>query len=338
MTDAGFAQSFEFPGSVAQEYVALRSQAALVDFSFLSVLVLFGPDATSFLQGMISNDVNQVSGGEGCLATILTPIGKLIADLTVLKFSEEKFWIICRAELKEKVAQTLNRFIVTDQVEVKDVANTSALAILGPASSNCLKKTVALLPKKPCDHVETRLCEEPVLLLRDARFGIDGYQMWLSSDRRAAIRTWLEKQCGVWSASAEAFDILRIEAGVPVFGIDFDETNIPLESNLDHALDFQKGCYTGQEVIARVTYLGNISKKLTGLLVEGEKIPARGEEVSADGRVIGRVTSATVSLTLGRPIALAYIQRKYLDAGTQVELKQSGSRARVQSLPLVDVP
>lgn len=338
MTDAGFAHSFELPGSVAQEYAALRSRAALVDFSFLSVFELFGPDATSFLQGMISNDVNQVSGGEGCLATILTPIGKLIADLTVLKFSEEKFWIICRAELKEKVVQTLNRFIVTDQVEVKDVLNMSALGILGPASSNCLKKTVASLPKKACDHVQVCLCDQPVILLRDARFGVDGYQIWFSSDRSAAIRAWLEKQCGACSASAEAFEILRIEAGVPVFRIDFDETNIPLESNLDHALDFQKGCYTGQEVIARVTYLGNISKKLTGLLVEGDKIPARGEEVSADGRVIGRVTSATLSLTLGRPIALAYIQRKYLEPGTQVELKQSGSRARVQSLPLVDAP
>jgi folate-binding protein YgfZ len=338
MTDADFAYSFGLPAPVAREYAALRSRAALVDFSFLSIFELFGPDATGFLQGMISNDVNQLSGGDGCLATILTPIGKLIADLIVLKFLEEKFWIICRAELKEKVMQTLNRFVISDQVEVKDMLNMSALAILGPASSNCLKETIARLPKKAFGHVQARLCEEPVFLVRDSRFGVDGYQIWLSPDRRATISAGLEKQCGVSSASAEAFEILRIEAGVPVFRIDFDDSNIPLESNLDHALDFQKGCYTGQEIIARVTHLGNVSKKLMGLLVDGDKVPKRGEEVSADGRVIGRVTSATVSPKLGRPVALAYIQRKYFEPGTEVELKQSGSKARVQSLPLVAAP
>lgn len=321
--------------SLHEDYTALRTHAALVDLNFLFVFELYGPDATGFLQGMISNDVKQLVAGEGCLATILTPIGKVIADLIVLKFAEEKFWIICRGEAKEKVMDTLNRFIVSDQVELRDIPDRIPFGIIGPLASERLARVVATLPQKPFDHEEVLLGDERVLLVRDTRFGIDGYQIWIPRGRAANCREWVKMQCEVAVAGSEALDVVRIEAGVPVYGIDFDESNIPLESNLDQALNFQKGCYTGQEVIARVTYLGSVSKKLVGLVVEGDRVPKPGEEVFVQNQMVGRITSAAMSLKLRRPVALAYIQKEYLTPGTQVELKASESRAIVQSLPLV---
>ncbi|HEY3130826.1 MAG TPA: glycine cleavage T C-terminal barrel domain-containing protein [Acidobacteriota bacterium] len=332
LAGTGPSGSFE---SVERSYEALRSDAALVQLGFLSAFEVLGPDATDFLQGMISNDVMQIAAGQGCLAVILTPIGKLIADLTVLKFSKEKFWLVCRSELKGKTMDALKRFIVSDQVDVKDLPAKSAIGIIGPRSGERLERLAGSRPQRPYEHREMLLDGHIALLTRDTRYGVDGYQIWFSQDGAMQLTQQIEKKCEVARADPEAFETLRIEAGVPVYGTDFDETNIPLEANLDNALNFQKGCYTGQEVIARVTYLGSVSKKLAGLVVEGDTVPKAGEEVLVDGRQIGRVTSAARSLRLRRPIALAYIQKLFLKPGTRVELKISGCGASVQSLPLV---
>ncbi len=321
--------------SVARDYAALRSQAALVNFDFLSVFELCGPDAADFLQGMISNDVKQIAGGQGCFATILTPIGKLIADLTVLKFSQEKFWLICRSELKKKTVDALQRFVVSDQVDLTDLPHQAALGIIGPHSAERLGRVAESRPQKPYDHCCTLLDGQSVRVVRDARYGVDGYLIWFARDQAAKLAQRMEMKCEVVPVGSQAFEVLRIEAGVSLYGIDFDETNIPLEANLDQALNFQKGCYTGQEVIARVNYLGSVSKKLMGLVVEGDTVPRPAEEVLVQGRPAGRVTSAARSPALGRPIALAYVQKQFLKPGTEVELEMSRTRAKVQPLPLV---
>lgn len=319
---------------VNPEYTALRMSAALVELGSLSVFELYGPDATVFLQGMITNDVKQLSAGEGCLAALLTPIGKLIADLVVLKRSPESYWLICRKERREPAMGALSRFIIADQVELGEVPNHASLGVFGPAASERLAGVLETLPSKPFAHLEAMLEEVSIRVVRDTRFGVDGYQLWMAAERKAECVRRITDRCNCLPAGEDAFETLRIEAGVPAYGIDWDETNIPLESNLDAALNFKKGCYTGQEVIARVTYLGSVSKKLMGLLVRGDVLPQRGEELVRDGEVAGHVTSAVWSPKLGAPIALAYVKRKFMDAA-EVELKLSGTQAAVRPLPLV---
>ncbi|MBI2821449.1 MAG: aminomethyl transferase family protein [Acidobacteria bacterium] len=320
--------------AVERDYEALRTGAALVDPGPVALFEMNGPDATSFLQGMVTNEVKRLAPAEGCFAALLTPGGKMVADLVMLKRSEESFWVVCPGPLKEKTMSALQRFIITDQVELKDMPEQAALAVIGPLASGHLKHGWEVLPEKPFQHLELLVADFAVVLVRDTRFGVDGFQIWMPRDRREECAVWLQRQCGCAPASGEALEVLRIEAGVPAYGVDYDESNLPLESNLDQALNFTKGCYTGQEVVARVTYLGTVSKKLMGLVVEGDIVPAPGEEVWCDNEPAGRVTSAARSPRLGRPVALAYLQRKFL-AAAEVRLKPSGARAAVRPLPLV---
>jgi len=328
--DAGVSE----PALIDQHYWRLTKDAALADLSNLSILEAYGPDTTRFLQGMLTNDVAKLQAGEGCFAAFLTPIGKVIADLVALKLAEDRFWIILRRDLVEKAAQSLNRFIISDEVETRALPEWSAIGVLGPASRDRLANIIPKLPDKPLGSAALQVKGDQVRVIRNLRLGVDGYHLWVPADRRAHWTNLIQTTCGVDAVPDEVLEVIRIEAGVPEYGIDFDESNIPLESNLDSLIDFNKGCYIGQEIVARVTYLGNVSRKLVGLLFDDERVPQRGEEVRLDGQVVGRVTSAARSPALKRGIALAYVQRKALEYGKSVELS-SGSRATIQKVPFL---
>jgi folate-binding protein YgfZ len=141
---------------------------------------------------------------------------------------------------------------------------------------------------------------------------------------------------GVIRVDAETLETLRIEAGVPRFGVDMDETNVVSETNLDDAVSFTKGCYIGQEIIARIKYRGHVAKKLTGLTLTAKNVPAAGAVIrSNDGKDIGRVTSATLSPKLDSAIALGYVRYEYLATGSQVVIGEEGLVAKVTDLPFV---
>ncbi|MBI3939510.1 MAG: hypothetical protein HY315_01625, partial [Acidobacteria bacterium] len=242
------------------------------------------------------------------------------------------FRILCRSDFRGKAMRALSRFIVTDDVEVRELPG-SAVGVIGPLSSQRLSRAWQALPQKPFAQAEASLEGRPVLLVRDTRFGLDGYQLWVGPDCKAFCADWIAQHCDCAAVDSEVLEILRIEAGIPTAGVDYDESNLPLECNLEHALNFTKGCYTGQEIIARVTYRASVSRKLMGLLVKQDTIPTPGEEILFQNRVIGRVTSAVQSPRLGGPIALAYIEKEFLSV-SEVELKSSGTGAEMRPLPL----
>lgn len=322
--------------SLEQDYSRLITGAALADFPNLSILQAYGPDTSSFLQGMVTNDVAKLQPGEGCLAALLNPIGKVISDLIALKLHEERFWIIIRQDRREKVDQSLKRFIVSDDVETGALEDWSALGVLGPQSRERLGAVFPRLPEKSLASLEFQIDGDAVRVLRHLRLGIDGYHLWVPAARHDHWSGLIKAKCGLESVPDRVLEVIRIEAGVPEYGIDFDESNIPLESNLDDLLDFQKGCYTGQEIVSRVTYLGNVSRKLVGLLANDVRIPEKGEEIRLGDQAIGRITSAAWSPALKQPIALGYVQRKFLEYGKEVELA-SGIKASISQLPLVTV-
>ena len=329
---------WKFPGSARSpegDYEAFTSNAAVIDLGQLAIFELYGPDATRFLQGMISNDVVRLAAGQGCLAALLTPIGKMIADLIVLKDSPDRFRIVCQRGLLGRATSALNRFIITDRVQLQETAELTALGVFGPASAAHLSKWIALVPAGPFDHCRAELAGAPSLVFRDTRFGVVGYQLWMPISCVQQCVEHLSEECRVKPAGPEAVEALRIEAGMPAYGQDYDETNIPLECNLNDAISLSKGCYTGQEVISRVTHLGSVAKKLMGLRLQGNVVPRPGEEISWEGQPVGRVTSATRSFKPERVVALAYILKKFLSLQGEVQLSQSGLRATIQTLPLV---
>jgi folate-binding protein YgfZ len=227
-------------------------------------------------------------------------------------------------------------------VQLADLSDTSAsLAVVGPLAAAVVggvlegagSETLATLPGH--GSLNARVEGQPIIVLRVSDVGVDGYELVVRPDQLAALEATLLAK-GVKRVTAPATEALRIEAGLPLFHRDMDETTIPLEAGIEsRAISQTKGCYVGQEVIARVLHRGHgrVVKKLVGLAMEGARVPPPTTTVSVDGRDAGNVTSSVYSPALRKPIALAYVHRDFAAPGTVVTL--AGEVARVTNLPFV---
>ena len=177
---------------------------------------------------------------------------------------------------------------------------------------------------------------EPVRVIHRREGGVAGFHCWTAAAHGAAL--WAAIADVAVPVGMQALDTLRVEAGIPWYGRDVDETLIFPETRLEQLVSFTKGCYIGQEVVARVKYRGHINRGLSGLVLEGDRVPAAGARVVAAGKDIGRVTSAVRSFALGRPIALGYVRREHFEPGSPVDVDDGGVvlRAKVAALPFVE--
>jgi tRNA-modifying protein YgfZ len=326
---------------MASAYQAARQQAVFVDRSARGRLVVSGNDRASYLQGLLTNDTVALKAGEGCYAAYLTAQGRMISDLWVYELGDLML-VDLPGETKDTVLAKLDQFIFSEDVQLGDVTATFAqIAIVGPdaatAAGGLLEggaaDRLAALP----EHGNLRgvLGGRPVIVTRVTDAGAPGFDLYVERERADALKEQLTK-AGVAEADDETAEVLRIEAGVPVFHRDMDEETIPLEAGIEpRAISLTKGCYVGQEVIIRVLHRGHgrVARKLVGLLVAGDVVPPRGSTVASDGREVGRITSSARSIALGRPIALAYLQRDFIAPGTPVSI--AGASAVVTALPFV---
>jgi folate-binding protein YgfZ len=163
-----------------------------------------------------------------------------------------------------------------------------------------------------------------------------GFHCWTAPPHAGALWKAL-CAAGTVPVGAEALEVLRVEAGIPAYGRDVDETVILPETRLDALVSYTKGCYIGQETVARVKYRGHINRGLSGLMLEGDRVPRHGDAIIAEDKDVGRVTSAVRSIALGRPIALGYVRREHFEPGARVSLRMGESLvpARVAELPFV---
>ncbi|HJY80685.1 MAG TPA: aminomethyltransferase family protein [Candidatus Binatia bacterium] len=322
-----------------EEYQAVREQAGLIDLSFRAQVRMTGEDRVAFLQGMVSNDIKALHPGDGCAATLLTEQGRLVADLRVYALNTS-FLLDVDTRIREKMIETLSRFIIADDVEMEDLSETqTTLALQGPLSSQMLVAaglTISL--GKMFQHDEVTLAGVSVRLICATDTGEKGYEILTPSVHAEAVWQALLQAgtpLGLRPVGLAAFNTLRIEAGIPWYGVDMDERRIVLEVGLEDAISFKKGCYLGQEVVERATARGHVNRKLTGLLVQSDALPASGDKLFHDSQEVGWVTSATVSPRLGRPIALGYIRREYLASDTQLHIDRQGTPviAKVTALP-----
>jgi len=321
------------------EHLAARRTAGLFDFAFRAKLAVKGPDRTSFLHNMLSNDVKRLTPGEGTYATLLDIKGHILADPRVY-CTDDALIVDTDADLVEKVRQHLDRFILMDEVEIEPLS-LFTIAIQGPSSRQWLETVVDFHASLPDEfrHATTNVAGGAVRLVRATSTGDEGYEVWAEAEVLKAL--WgaaLEaapalnmRPCGT-----EALETLRIEAGIPRYGAELDDETLPLEAGLLNALSFTKGCYPGQEIIERARSRGHVNWKLAGLVVEAEVPPAAGEKLMREGKEVGEVTSAgfcpTVGPTGGRVLALAYLRREAAAPGTQLTLA-SGAPATVHELP-----
>jgi glycine cleavage system T protein len=337
-------QGWEVPerfSAFLNEYHALRNSVGLLDYSNATVLEVTGRDRIRFLQGMLTNDIKSLQPGQGCYAAMLTSQGRIVADMQVY-CGEGSLLLTAEAVLREKLSQALKKYIIADQVELKDCFESEGiLSVQGPRTSELLSQLVCRnLPLETFNHVISDILGTPVRLCRNRRGCSDGYDLVVPQERLAEFWGALlvaGAVLGIRPVGWEAFNANRIEAGIPLYGIDMDENNLLLEAGLLSAVSFTKGCYMGQEIVARATYRGQVNWKLSGLLLP-DSVPLTGRTVvQKDGKEVGRVTSSTYSPALNRAIAMGYLRREVLEPGTLIQVDRAGDSiiCEVTALPFV---
>jgi len=327
-------------GDSCREYQAVRTAAGLLDLCHRCLLRLSGPDRVSFLQGMVSNDVKGLAPGEGTYAAFLDIQGKILADARV--FCAEEFFLVDLWESRrEKILAHLNRYLIADDVEIADWTDQRGiLSLQGPKASRLIAELLQgdQIPPRALGHRASQIAGAEVSLIRSTHTGEEGCDLLIETKDLlpVALRiAELGKKLSLGWIGTKALEVLRIESGIPRYGIDMDENNLLLETGLEQAVSFDKGCYLGQEVIERIHSRGHINRRLGGMVLEGDVPAERGDAVRAGEKEIGKVTSSAFSPVRKAVLALGYVHRDYLKAGTPVTVEVQGKNvpAVISSLP-----
>ncbi len=307
------------------EYWTVRNAAGFADISHLGLLTITGKDRIPFLNGLLTNDISKLTERGGIHSVLLNTKARVLADLYLYEGGDHML-----ADTGEstaaKVKDILDRFIITEVVQLHDSGDDQVhITVQGPKSTRALKEIIGLDVQdlKPLQH---RTLGPSRIIARD-RTGQTGYDIILPLDESEAVwQAFLLKggELGVRPVGLKALDILRLEAGQPKYGVDVDENTIVLEAGYKDAISFTKGCYMGQEVVARVTHIGRVNKQLVKIEVGAKDVPASRSKLSSDDRDAGFLTSAAFSPGLGKVVGLAYVNRDFAKEGTRLSL-ESGS-------------
>jgi aminomethyltransferase len=329
-------------GDARAEYDAVREGGAgLFDLSARGRLELSGAEAVQFFNGMVTNDVARLADGAWMAAALPNPQGRLLASMRVARLGET-FFIDTEPETAQRVRQSLDRFTLAGDFHVRDLSpETRLLSVQGAGARRVVGAGVGAQAAavEPGRAAYTTWDGARVLVLRATHTAEDGYD--LVCDTGDAERLWGSlRAAGALPVGRAALEVLRIEAGVARYGVDGDDTNVVLEVAPAEAVSFTKGCYTGQEIIARIHWRGHVAKRLVGLLLEGAERAAPGSKIVAgeEAREVGRVTSSAHSPRLGRAVALGIVKYDFLAPGTELRVvaEDGAARAaRVAELPLV---
>lgn len=307
------------PAPDPSETQALSSGAALVDRSYLGRLALSGPQAREALGALATNDIEGLQPGTGCFAACCTAKGRMLGEIRVLYTGDELLLDMERESL-QPVFDLVRHGLVGYEAELhKRTLETAQFSLLGPLSREVAGATG--LGEAECDSAPGELGGSEVLLAA-TNLGVD---VFCGAADAEAVREALEA-AGAVPAGMELAELARVESGRPRYGVDLDETVIPQEAGLNERLvNFEKGCYIGQETIARLHYRGRPNRRLCLLAVDAGAAP--GDELSFDGRAVGTLTSVADSPERG-PIGLALVRREAPD-GSSLTIARTGSEAEI---------
>lgn len=331
-------------GDAGAEHAALFASAGLIDLSFRSRLWLTGADRLRFLNGQVTNNVKDLAPGQGCYAALVTAKGRLESDLNVICL-EGGLLLDFEPGLSARVAARLEKYIIADDVQVADVApHYGLLAVQGPRGADVVQAALPGLvpPEKPLGSV--RLVHPSwgeVYCVSHPRGVQPAYDLYVPT---TSLTTAVEGLLAAVQAVSgrltgwEAWELARLEAGIPRFGADMDETNLAPEAGLEaRAINYSKGCYIGQEVIARIRTYGQVARALRGLRLADDATitPRAGDKLFAGDKEVGHLTSVGRSLRLGGWLALGYVRKEHNQAGTELTVRAPGGEASVR---IVDLP
>lgn len=330
-------------GLPEEEYAAVSEGVGIFDLSFRGRLRVSGADRQRFLNGQVTNNVAALKPGEGCYAALVTAKGRMQSDLNIYALADQ-FLVDFEPGLTAKVAERLEKFIIADDVQIGDAGPEYGLISLqGPAAGQTLKELAlpSELPAKPLAFQSVQDELGPILVVHSARTGKAGFDLFASHDvlrawferlRPAAARAGRAAVCG-WAA----LECARIEAGIPRFGADMDEANLAPEAGIEgRAVSYTKGCYIGQEVIARIRTYGQVARSLKGFILPDtlEAMPPKGERLWLNGKEAGYLTSAVHSPRFQKNIALGYLHRDAAKASGTLTMRIAAQETAVRVVEL----
>ena len=323
-----------------QEHYAVRNSAGVVDLSHRGRLSVTGSDRTAYLHRIISNDVEGLSVGEGNYATILTNRGKIIADMKVYVF-EDSIGIETNTETTSILYQELDKYLIADDVTIEDCTDrTGVVGVHGPKSAELVQAVYGFdvrdLPEyySIVDEIDGRR----IVCVRANETGEVGYNLCTAAESLEWLwDTILTKgrAFGAEPVGLTALNSLRIEAGIPRYGVELGDSIFPGEAELEGAISYEKGCYIGQEIVARMKYRGHPNRLLRGFELASDIPPQSGDRLFDGDKEIGWIASAVISPTLGKTIGMGYVRTAFTDEGSEVKVETAEGQvnATVRLLP-----
>jgi folate-binding protein YgfZ len=328
----------EFQG----QYDAIKSGVGWRDLTQeRSKVIASGPDRVTFLHALLSNDIESLSEDSGVYTTLLTPTGKIISDFYCYRLAD-RLLLDVRRDLFDKLFAKLEEYIIMDDVELSDVSSEYAhVSIQGQGASERLRTTIGNSPDlSPLGISHCLWDDRPLMVVRKDELSTPGFEILLPRETLPeflAKVTRSELGIEVQQLGEQAYNVLRLERGIPIYGVDMSEKNNPLEAGLRESYSLTKGCFVGQEVVAKATNIGGVARLLSRIQCLDQVVPEAGGKVfSEEGQEIGWITSAAYSPGLGRPIALSYLKRVVSVPGTDCYVESGEERIRARIVEAFD--
>jgi len=324
-------------GDPQAEFAALRDSCAVYDLGYRAKISLTGGDRVRWLNGMVTNNIRDLAAGSGVYAFLLNPQGHILGDLYAYNRGESLTVDTDSAQV-EKILATFDHYIIMDDVEVANLSEQmTALDIAGPKAREVVCKAGIELPELPPLQLHDIQCDcewgcvNCTVLRTDEP--IDSYEIWLASEHVKPLWNALVA-AGAAPIGFKALELHRVVSGIPRYGVDIRERDLPQETEQARALNFNKGCYVGQEIVERIRSRGAVHRKFSGFLAQGGQAIAPGTKIVTGEKEVGEITSAATVRTGGvdKTVALGYIRREASSPGGEVLI--GGVKAQVIQLPI----
>lgn len=326
------ASSVDFHAA-ALDFKKLVTSCGVAELTGRAQIRLSGKDRTRWLNGMMTNNIRDLAAGHGVYGFLLNPQGQIQGDLYAYNCSDSLLVEIDRGQL-ENTLKLFRRYIIMDKVEIAESSDVM-IQVIGPKATEILTTAGFQFPElQPLQFAELESNDLTCTISRQDIPCVTSYEIWCSATDGKAMHEALVKS-GATTVGVGMLELLRIACGIPRFGADIPERTLPQETEQTRALNFNKGCYIGQEIVERIRSRGNVHRKFTGFLIHGV-LPALGTTIQMEGKSVGEITS-TASLPIAdgfQNIALGYLRREFATPGNKIPME--GGEATVASLPFTN--
>lgn len=332
-------------GDVAREYKFARESVGLIDKNYRAVIAFTGKDRARYLNAMLTNNIRDLAPGHGNISLLLSPQGRIMAEVETLAL-DDRLLVVSYAMIRQHLIETFDKFIIMDDVTLEDLTDrTGTLALEGPKTPAIVRELCGLDLNSlgELDHAEAIARKDgvniPCRVVKYSRGEIPAADFIVDRDHLHALWNLLlevAQRHGGGPVGYAALNILRLEAGIPWYGVDFDENQIPHQAALEKThINFSKGCYTGQEIVERVRSRGHIQRQRVLFRLAGGAVPNSGEPLfaaSGEGQAeVGFVTSAAKSPATGAIIGMGYVRHEHSAPGAKLTWKNG--EAEIFELP-----